>query len=93
MTVVDSQRKIKNLSQVNFSVIQNLELKSKLLGPLQQPKSEIKFFALFWRRLLSCLFVRKELSGSKYILSDYFSETKITKILKTETCVLRFISK
>ena len=86
--MVDTQ--INNLSQVNISVIQNYELKGKRLGPVQQPKSEIKFFASLWRSLLSCLFVRKGLSGSKYVLIDYLTETKVMILfLKAETWVLR----
>ena len=92
LTVDDS--KIRNLSQVNISVIHNVELKGKLLGPLQQRKSETKFFASFWRSFLSYLFFRKGLSGSKYILSYYLPETKVMNLfLKTETWVLRSRSK
>ena len=40
LTVDDSQ--INNLSQVNISVIQYFEFQGKLLGPLQQPRSEVK---------------------------------------------------
>ena len=38
-TVDDSQ--INNLSQFNISVIQYFEFQGKLLGALQQPKSEL----------------------------------------------------
>ena len=70
---------------MNISVIQNFVLKVKLLGPLQQTKGEIKFFASLWRSLLSCSIVRKGLSGSKYVLSDYLTETKVMVLfLKTQ---------
>ena len=47
MTVDDCQ--INNLSQVNIPVIQYFEFQLKLLGPLQQPKSEVKFFTSVWK--------------------------------------------
>ena len=77
MTVDDCQ--INNLSQVNIPVIQYFEFQLKLLGPLQQPKSEVKFFTLVWKSLLSCFFVRKGLSCSMYVLSDYLTEAKVMK--------------
>ena len=56
MTVDDCQ--INNLSQVNIPVIQYFEFQLKLLGPLQHPKSEVKFFtSVLWRTLLSCFFL------------------------------------
>ena len=83
LTVDDSQMNI--LSQVNISVIQFFEFEGKLLGPLQQPKSEFKFFTLLWRSLLSYLFVGK---------CDYINETKVMMLLsKTETWVIRSRSK
>ena len=92
LTVDDSQ--INNLSQVNISVIQYFEFQLKLLGPLQQPKSEVKFFTSVWKCLLSCFFGRKGLSCSKYVLSDYLTEANILNLfLKAETWVFRSRSK
>ena len=51
MAVDDCQ--INNLSQVNIPVIQYFEFQLKLLGPLQQPKSEVKFFTSVLKSLLS----------------------------------------
>ena len=72
---------IKNMSQVIISLIQYFEFQDKLLRPLQQPKMKVKFFTSLWRSLLSFLFVRKGLSGRKYVLSGYLTEIKV--FLKT----------
>ena len=81
---------MKNLSQFNISAI---ECKGKLLEPLQQPNSEIKFFKSLWRSLLCCLFVCKRLSVTKYVLSNYLTETTVMNLLlKAETCVLGWLA-
>ena len=71
---------------MNISVIQNFELKGKLLGHLQLPKSEIKFFTSLWRSLLNCFVKACPLEND---LSDYLTETAVMILfLKAETWFL-----